>query len=58
MVRVELGGGNRDAAVDLLERLKTRLVVSLNCYVYERHLLLFLYTEVIQRLFTTGLAES
>ena len=26
MVRAELGAGNRDAAVDLLERLKTRLV--------------------------------
>jgi len=27
MVRAELGAGNRDAAVDLLERLKTRLVL-------------------------------
>jgi hypothetical protein len=58
MVRAELGGGNRDAAVDLLERLKTRLVVSLIVMFMNDIYCCPFYTEVIRRLFTTELAES
>ena len=55
MVRAELGAGNRDAAVDLLERLKTRLVWYSHSGKYS---LIIPPSEVIQRLSITVSVES
>jgi len=56
MVRAELGAGNRDAAVDLLERLKTRLVLIFSFS--SKYPLIIPSSEVIQRLSITVSVES
>ena len=53
MVRAELGAGNRDAAVELLERLKARYV-SYRCWPPEY--LTHFYLDNIQRQFITASA--
>ena len=54
-MRAELGSGDRDAAMALLERLKTRSV-DINLRVVR--IVLMAVLEVIRKLCTTGLAGS